>query len=110
MISHFPKNFSITTICGRTEGEDERVEEAKEAEEVYFIFVFLYALVLYFACLFYFVIVLRHLTKALVPVNSKSTSFTHLGLLFLVFFSNVNYLSRWWFQLTATALPSPGTL
>ena len=56
MISHFPKNFSIATICGRTEEEDERVEEAEEAEEVYFIFVFLQALVLYFACLFYFVI------------------------------------------------------
>ena len=83
MISHFPKNFSITTICGRTEDEDERVEEAEEAEEVYFIFVFLHALVLYFACLFYFVIAFWHLTKALVPVNSKSTFFTHLGLLFL---------------------------
>ena len=51
MMSHFPKNFSITTICGRTEDEDERVEEAEEAEEVYFIFVFLRALVLYFASL-----------------------------------------------------------
>ena len=51
MMSHFPKNFSITTICGRTEEEDERVEEAEEAEEVYFIFVFLRALVLYFASL-----------------------------------------------------------
>ena len=80
MISHFPKNFSSTTNCGRTEEEDERVEEAEEAEEVYFIFVFLHALVLYFACLFYFVIAFWHLTKALVPVNSKSTSFTHLGL------------------------------
>ena len=45
MISHFPKNFSITTICGRTEYEDERVEEAEEAEEVFYSFVF-------FMCLF----------------------------------------------------------
>ena len=50
MISHFPKNLMITTICGRTEDEDERVEEAEEAEEVYFI---LYSLSLLFFCIFH---------------------------------------------------------
>ena len=105
MISHFPKNFSITTICGRTEDEDERVEEAEEAEEVYLIH-------LYFSCVcfaFWMFFSMRYFDvtslnrnfslSTVIEVPSPGTFDPQMCLF------GSKYLSRWWFRLTATAPP-----